>query len=194
MTSRAERARARKLRNARLRELREAGILPAKPDRSGRRLPTERGDPTETVVLARIRQLGWRDTPENRKAARDERLGYELGRLEYFGQIFLGERQAGEKLAALMGKHDGMIGMPRRTPAGGRYGEAYGGAARDADEDAVRLVKAEYADALAALWGAHAKARSEVVAVAVEDRPAERLEILRLGLKALAEHFGCQGG
>jgi len=57
------------------------------------------------------------------------------------------------------------------------------------------MVKAEYAAALAALWGAHAWAQSEVTAIAVEEvERAARLEILRLGLKSLAEHFGCEGG
>ena len=168
---------------------RAAGILPGRTA-SGRRGAQE-GDTEhqarETVALARCRHRGWAPNAENLRRVMDAREGYVLGRLWADGAVTQRQHDAGKKYAETAQAYRVAVGLPPLTAPAPLYGDVRGGGA-DWDVETTRAAIDAHRGAQRALRasGCHLM----VEAVVIHDEEPLSGASLRLGLDALAEHFG----
>lgn len=149
--------------------------------------------PVSCVIAARIARGATKDN------ARDQRHGYELGRLWLAGKLSLaGEaperaeerHRAGEMLATLAGRFRARGGFPKPTPKAANMDAIRAAAAGDEDADAWRRLQLAYNNACRAIPRACQTAVWHAVMLDRTDTPDRDLAPLLAGLSALAAHFG----
>lgn len=165
-----------------------------RPRAAGSRKPCGRlRDPLEreqeaailATVLERRVRLGQAATLED---ARDPRSGYALGRLWRDGAISQGHHDAGRLLAERYARNLLAIDAPKRTPAISSYDTSSGERSPIRPEQAARW-RQEWMEALTALTDCGMAGEQEVRAVAIDDKPAQDVVLLRFTLGYLAKRF-----
>lgn len=152
--------------------------------------------PVSCVIAARIARGATKDN------ARDQRHGYELGRLWLAGKLSLpsepAERaeerhRAGEMLATLAGRFRARGGFPKPTPRAANMEAVRASRETDDDPDAWRRLQLAYDNACRAIPRDSVTTVWRVVMMDEADTPERDLPALLSGLMALAGHFGVWG-
>lgn len=154
----------------------------------GRLAPDVRPDDRKRVA----QQPHRRGVPDEVRT--DERAESPLGRLMLRGKIDVDAYNAGTRFAAVVAEYRAVIGAPRADPgigSGRRSNCALIDTACGAEDCGCRRRQERYDGAYEALARAGRPAQMAVKAVVIERREdGHSLDALRVGLAALAVHFG----
>lgn len=125
----------------------------------------------------------------------DPKAESSFGRLSLAGVVTLEQYDAGLLYAKAVGEFRAMIGAPSSTSGSGKPAECWiassGGGCLVVDCPCAKKEK-RYGRAYSALWDTGQRSTKAVNAVAIrgEAIPREEIANLKLGLDALARHFG----
>jgi len=158
--------------------------------KSGRREPSGRARraPVDYRAMA-AKNPDRRGLPEALRT--HERAGSALGRLNLKKRISDNEYEAGQRYSVIVGAYRAMIGVPGHLSGGGWGFDCGGFGCPDNPDACICLARKNRYDAAYCTIRTHA-AHMAVNAVAIHDHdiPPDELVHLRVGLSALARHFG----
>ena len=149
---------------------------------------------TATVAQCRCRQFGLEPTPANLRKVLGGDYGTFIGRLYLMGKITEAEKIAAGEMAELVTAYKRIYGLPGETISAAKYGEVTGPGGEECPETLESLLRRHraYSDAFNRLGVLPKRVLYDVAVrdVAFDPQHSPRLNSLKIGLRAMVEHFG----